>query len=38
MRFNGGKTGEVSQRLYDEITAIQRGEAADKFGWVYEVK
>jgi branched-chain amino acid aminotransferase len=38
MRFNDGKIGEVSQRLYDEITGIQTGSIEDKFGWVYTVK
>ncbi|MDR3279163.1 MAG: branched-chain amino acid aminotransferase [Synergistaceae bacterium] len=38
MRFNDGKIGPVSQRLYDEITSIQTCAKPDKFGWVYEVK
>ncbi|MDR1916457.1 MAG: branched-chain amino acid aminotransferase [Synergistaceae bacterium] len=38
MRFNGGKIGEVSQRLYDEITGIQTCTREDKFGWVYKIK
>jgi branched-chain amino acid aminotransferase len=38
MRFNDGKIGQVSQKLYDEITGIQTGAAEDKFGWVYTVK
>jgi hypothetical protein len=25
--------GELTQRLYDEITAIQYGEKPDTFGW-----
>jgi branched-chain amino acid aminotransferase len=29
----GGTMGELSQRLYDEIVAIQYGEAEDPFGW-----
>lgn len=33
-----GGVGEWSQRLYDEIVAIQYGEKADPFGWVREVK
>jgi branched-chain amino acid aminotransferase len=37
MRFNDGKIGAVSQRLYDEITGIQTGALEDKFGWVYTV-
>ena len=33
IRINDGKTGELSQKLYDEITGIQYGERPDKFGW-----
>jgi branched-chain amino acid aminotransferase len=29
----GGKMGDLSQRLYNEIVAIQYGEKADPFGW-----
>ena len=32
-----GDVGEWSQRLYDEIVAIQYGEKPDPFGWVREV-
>ena len=32
-----GKTGETSIKLYDTLTAIQRGEGEDKFGWRVEV-
>jgi branched-chain amino acid aminotransferase len=28
-----GKTGELAQRLYDEITGIQYGRREDPFGW-----
>jgi branched-chain amino acid aminotransferase len=38
MRFNGGKIGPISQKLYDEITGIQTCQREDKFGWVYRVK
>ncbi|MDR0425427.1 MAG: branched-chain amino acid aminotransferase [Clostridiales Family XIII bacterium] len=31
--INGAEIGELSQRLYDGITDIQTGAAADKFGW-----
>lgn len=34
---NGGKVGELTQRLFDEITAIQYGEKADPYGWTEEV-
>ncbi len=36
--ISDGKTGELSQKLYDTITGIQKGELEDPFGWVYEVK
>ena len=29
----GGKMGELSQRLYDEIVGIQYGEKEDPYGW-----
>lgn len=38
MEIGGGKIGELSQRIYDELTAIQWGHGEDKFGWAYEVK
>lgn len=38
MIFNGGKIGQVSQRLYDELTGIQTCKLEDRFGWVYKVK
>lgn len=37
LKLNNGKVGELTQRLYDEITGIQYGEKADPFGWVVEV-
>jgi branched-chain amino acid aminotransferase len=33
----GGTTGEVAQRLYDEITAIQYAARPDPAGWLSEV-
>ncbi|MCL2224323.1 MAG: branched-chain amino acid aminotransferase [Defluviitaleaceae bacterium] len=32
-----GDTGETSRKLYDTLTAIQRGKAEDKFGWRMEI-
>ncbi|MCL2049476.1 MAG: branched-chain amino acid aminotransferase [Defluviitaleaceae bacterium] len=32
-----GEPGEVSRRLYDTLTAIQRGNMEDRFGWRVEV-
>ena len=37
MKIGGGEIGELSQRIYDELTAIQWGYGEDKFGWAYEV-
>lgn len=36
--INKGEIGPLSQKLYDELTAIQWGKKADPFGWVREVK
>ena len=33
LQLSSGKVGELTQRLYDEITAIQYGEKPDTFGW-----
>lgn len=30
---DGDNVGEVSKKLYDRLTAIQTGDAEDKFGW-----
>ncbi|MDD2568032.1 MAG: branched-chain amino acid aminotransferase [Clostridia bacterium] len=38
MRINDFKTGELTQKLYDALTAIQWGNAPDKFSWTMEVK
>lgn len=35
--INGGKIGDVSQKLYDTITGIQTGKVADKYNWIVEV-
>jgi branched-chain amino acid aminotransferase len=37
ININGGKVGEFSKRLFDEITGIQYGKIADRFGWNLEV-
>ena len=37
MQIGGGEIGEVTQKLYDEITGIQWGRRADPFGWRVEV-
>jgi branched-chain amino acid aminotransferase len=35
--INDGQTGELTQRLYDEITAIQYGDKPDTRAWLVEV-
>lgn len=35
--FNKGKVGEVTQSLYEKLTAIQLCEAEDPFNWVHSV-
>ncbi|MDN7242469.1 branched-chain amino acid aminotransferase [Planococcus sp. N028] len=35
--INNREIGEISQRLYDTITGIQRGKLEDPFGWVVEL-
>ena len=37
MQIGGGEIGELTQKLYDEITGIQWGRKADPFGWRMEV-
>ncbi|MHA2189048.1 MAG: branched-chain amino acid aminotransferase [Candidatus Thorarchaeota archaeon] len=32
-----GNIGNLTQRLYDELTGIQSGDREDKYGWVFEV-
>jgi branched-chain amino acid aminotransferase len=36
--INNGQVGPLAQRLFDEITAIQRGLKPDPHGWVVEVE
>ena len=31
--INNGEIGEISQKLYDNITSIQWGKAEDPMGW-----
>ena len=37
IEINGGKIGELSQKLYDRMTAIQYGKEPDKHGWIERV-
>ncbi|RKX61873.1 MAG: branched chain amino acid aminotransferase [Thermodesulfobacteriota bacterium] len=32
--INGGKTGDLAQRLFDEIMGLQYGEREDAYGWM----
>ena len=34
---SGFKTGKLTQKIYDELTAIQWGRKADPFGWVVKI-
>ena len=34
----GGKMGELSRHVYDELTGIQTGRVPDRFGWVVRIK
>jgi branched-chain amino acid aminotransferase len=38
MNINNNQIGEVSQRLYNQLTGIQHCAEEDKFGWVYEIQ
>ncbi len=33
LAINAGRAGEVTRRLYDQLTDIQRGAAPDRHGW-----
>ncbi len=35
--INNGEIGHLSQKFYDEITAIQYGEKEDRFNWCYSI-
>ena len=37
MTINNGEIGEISQKLYDNLTGIQWGKVEDKLGWVVPV-
>jgi branched-chain amino acid aminotransferase len=34
IKINDGKIGALSQKFYDEVTAMQYGEKPDKYGWI----
>ena len=35
--INGGYTGELAKKLFDEILAIQYGQKEDPYGWVFRI-
>ncbi|MDR3224844.1 MAG: aminotransferase class IV, partial [Clostridiales Family XIII bacterium] len=35
--INEGRIGDLSQRLYDEITGIQSGRLPDRHGWTVDI-
>ena len=37
LEVNGGKIGEVTQNLYDELTGIQWGKLPDTHSWIHKV-
>lgn len=37
MTINGGKIGEISQKLHDTLTGIQWGRLEDDFGWTVQI-
>jgi branched-chain amino acid aminotransferase len=38
VQVNRGRTGELSLRLYREITGIQYGEIEDRHRWIHRVE
>jgi branched-chain amino acid aminotransferase len=37
IEVNGGEMGELSQKMYDKITAIQYGKEPDRHGWIEKI-
>ena len=37
IKINNNEIGEISQKLYDKITGIQRGDLKDDFNWIVKV-
>lgn len=35
---NEGQIGEITRRLYNELTSIQYGTAEDRFGWIHTIE
>lgn len=38
IKLGDGKTGPLSQKIYDTLTGIQYGKLPDQFGWMMQVK
>lgn len=38
MILNNNEIGEISRKLYDQLTGIQWGKIEDKFNWTFEIK
>jgi branched-chain amino acid aminotransferase len=38
LTISNGKVGPLAQRLFDEISNIQRGLKPDPHGWVVEIR
>jgi len=38
VQINNFETGELTQKIYDELTGIQWGKIKDSYGWTVEVK
>jgi len=36
-QIGDGKTGQLSQKVYDHLLALQYGEAEDSFGWIEKI-
>lgn len=37
MKINNGEIGEVSQKLYDQLTGVQWGKVEDQFNWTVKI-
>ena len=35
--IGGGESGEITMRLREKLTGIQRGEVADEHGWLHKL-
>ena len=37
LEVDGGRTGDITRRLYDTSTGMQRGLIEDEYGWMREI-